>query len=63
MSVTWKTGDGVASSFDLAPGSDDWGGEFPDQPNGTILDYSVDVQFDDGSVQVFPNNPADPQLR
>jgi cysteine-rich repeat protein len=60
MSVTWKIGDGVAGAFDLTQTADDWMGDFPDQPNGTIISYSVDVQFDDGSAQVFPNNPADP---
>lgn len=60
MSVTWKTGDGVASSFELTPGTDEWAGDFPEQPNGTIIYYSVDIVFDDGSTQVFPNNPADP---
>jgi cysteine-rich repeat protein len=60
MSVTWKTGDGVASSFELTPSNDEWGGDFPDQPNGTLVYYSVDVQFNDGSELVFPNNPADP---
>lgn len=60
MSVTWRTGDGVASAFDLTAGTDEWSGEFPDQPNGTIIYYSVDISFDDGTTQVFPNNPADP---
>lgn len=60
MSVTWKPRDGIASAFDLTANGDDWTGEFPDQPNGTILYYSVDIQLDDGSTQVFPNNEADP---
>ena len=32
MSITWRTGDGVASSFELSPGSDEWAGEFPELP-------------------------------
>lgn len=63
MVVTWKTGDGVASSFELSPGTDEWAGEFPEQPNGTIVFYSVDIQFDDGTIQAFPNNPADPNYQ
>ncbi|HUS28167.1 MAG TPA: hypothetical protein VMZ53_06645 [Kofleriaceae bacterium] len=58
--VTWKAGDGVASVFELTHDGDAWSGDIPEQPTGTVVSYSVDVQFDDGTSQVFPNNPADP---
>ncbi|HTL37193.1 MAG TPA: hypothetical protein VL326_28865 [Kofleriaceae bacterium] len=58
--VTWKAGDGVASTFDLAQDGEIWSGDIPEQPTGTVVSYSVDVLFDDGTSQVFPNNPADP---
>lgn len=61
--VTWRAGDGVPSSFDLVSQGGTWTGAFPDQPEGTVLSYALDVVFDDGSVQAFPNNPADPRYQ
>ena len=58
--VTWRVGDGVPSSFELASQGATWTGAFPAQPDGTVLAYTVEVVFDDGSVQLFPNNAADP---
>jgi MYXO-CTERM domain-containing protein len=58
--VTWKAGDGVASTFELTNAGETWSGDIPEQPTGTIVSYSLDVQFSDGTSQVFPNNPADP---
>lgn len=63
ITVTWSADDGVASTFDLANDAGIWRGSFPPQPNGTVISYAVDVVFDDGSVQVFPNNPADPRYQ
>jgi len=63
VSVTWHVGDGVASAFDLAQEGSTWRGSFPPQPDGTVVLYAVDVVFDDGSVRVFPNNPADPRYQ
>jgi cysteine-rich repeat protein len=63
ITVTWRIGDGVPSTFDLVPDGDAWRGAFPLQPDGTIVLYSVDVTYDDGRVQMFPNNPADPRYQ
>jgi cysteine-rich repeat protein len=63
VDVTWKAGDGVASAFELVQAGDVWSGDIPEQPNGTVISYSVDVELDDGSSQVFPNNPADPRYQ
>ncbi len=60
IEVSWRIGDGVASTFALVPDGTTWRGELPAQPDGTVIAYSVDVTFDDGTLQVFPNNPADP---
>ncbi|HSD87356.1 MAG TPA: hypothetical protein VLB44_07570 [Kofleriaceae bacterium] len=60
ISVAWKAGDGVASVFDLTPDADGWSGDLPDQPNGTVIRYSIDIELGDGTTQVYPNNPADP---
>ena len=58
--VTWKAGDGVASTFELTQDGESWSGDIPEQPTGTVVSYSIDVQLDDGTSIVFPNNPADP---
>lgn len=58
--VTWKANDGVPSELALAPAGTDWIGELPEQPDGTLVSYSVDITFDDGSLQSYPNNAADP---
>ena len=63
MHVTWRIDDGVPSSFELAPEGTTWRGAFPEMPEGSVVSYAVDVVFDDGSVQVFPNNPADPRYQ
>jgi uncharacterized protein (TIGR03382 family) len=63
INVAWHPDDGVASVFSLVREGDSWRGEFPPQPTGTVISYAVDVTFDDGNVQVFPNNPADPRYQ
>ena len=60
--VTWRAGDGVPATFELAPGSP-WTGSFPAQPPGTIVHYTVEATRDDGSSIVFPQNPADPEYQ
>jgi cysteine-rich repeat protein len=61
--VTWKANDGVPSELSLAPSGDDWLGEFPEQPDGTLITFSVDITFSDGSLSSLPNNPADPRYQ
>lgn len=63
ITVTWRAGDGVASSFDLVAEAGTWRGAFPAQPDGTVISYAVAVVYDDGGVQAFPNNPADPRYQ
>jgi len=60
--VTWHAGDGVPSTFDLAPGAP-WTGSFPQQPPGTVIRYTVEAMRDDGSSIAFPQNPADPEYQ
>ena len=60
MHVLWKIGDGIANELQLEDHGDTWTGAFPDQPEGTVISYSVDVTFDDGGRETFPDNPADP---
>jgi cysteine-rich repeat protein len=61
--VTWRPGEDVASTFDLVADGTTWRGAFPQLPDGTVITYAVDVVFDDGSVQTFPNNAADPRYQ
>lgn len=61
--VTWRAGDGVPSSFELARQGGMWTGVFPDQPDGTVISYGIEVVFDDGGVQRFPDNAADPEYQ
>ena len=63
IEVTWHPDDGVASTFELTPQGASWTGSFPEVPDGTVISYAVDVVFDDGDVEVFPNNPADPRYQ
>ncbi|HEY5920665.1 MAG TPA: hypothetical protein VIV11_03300 [Kofleriaceae bacterium] len=63
IDVTWRVGDGAPSTFALVAEGSTWRGAFPAQPDGSVILYSVDVVYDDGSVQMFPNNPADPRYQ
>jgi cysteine-rich repeat protein len=63
ITVTWKANDGVASELSLTQAGDDWTGEFPAQPDGTLITYTADVTYSDGSLASFPNNPADPRYQ
>jgi MYXO-CTERM domain-containing protein len=64
IKVTWKVGDGVASEFSLVDTDGSlWSGEFPSQPEGTVITYVVDVTFSDGTISTYPNNPADPRYQ
>ncbi|HUJ60921.1 MAG TPA: DUF4215 domain-containing protein [Kofleriaceae bacterium] len=60
MTVTWQAGTGVPSSFQLVPNGTTWSGAIPAQPADTLVHYAVDIELDDGSEIVFPQNPADP---
>jgi cysteine-rich repeat protein len=63
MKVTWTANDGVASEILLAASGDDWRGTFPALPDGTLVHYTVDITYSDGSLATFPNNEADPRYQ
>ncbi len=64
ITITWRANDGVPSEILLTPlDPSTWTGMFPEQEDGTVIAYSADVLFDDGSIQSFPNNPADPRYQ
>lgn len=62
VQVTWHAGDGVPSTFDLAPGAA-WTGSFPAMAPGTVVGYTVEALRDDGTSIVFPQNAADPEYQ
>ncbi len=63
IKVTWKANDGVPSELLLAQSGDDWLGELPEQPDGTLVTFTVDITYSDGSLSSLPNNPADPRYQ
>lgn len=63
MHVLWKIGDQIANDLDLAFDGTAWSGTIPVQPDGTVVNYSVDVTLDDGVQIAFPDNPADPMYQ
>ncbi len=65
MHLLWKIGDRVANDIELAATSDGsaWTGTIPTQPDGTVVEFSVDVTLDDGTELALPDNPADPMYQ
>jgi len=63
MHVLWKVGDSVVNDLDLAPDGDAWTGSIAPQPDGTVVNYSVDITLDDGTQRSLPDNPADPMYQ
>jgi len=45
---------------DMTPEPGGFAAILPNFPDGTVAEYQVQVQFNDGSVANFPQNPADP---
>jgi cysteine-rich repeat protein len=59
--VEWKArGASELARVDLALSGDRFEGAIPSQPEGSVVQYQVVVQLEDGTTQSFPNNPADP---
>jgi cysteine-rich repeat protein len=61
--VRWRSGAAPPAAFALAGGGATWTGEFPAQPAGTVIAYTVDAALDDGTHVVLPYNPADPEYQ
>jgi len=56
----WERGDEAnVSDISLTRQGDDFAGELPPQASGTVLQYRLEVTFDDGTVVTLPDNPAD----
>ena len=63
MHVLWKVGNEIANDLDLAFDGTAWTGQLPVQPDGTVVNYSVDILLDDGTQLAYPDNPADPMYQ
>ncbi|HEY0254383.1 MAG TPA: myxococcus cysteine-rich repeat containing protein, partial [Kofleriaceae bacterium] len=58
----WKIGDAI-TELELAPGDPAWTGAITPQPQGTIVQYSIAITLDDGTVITRPDNPGDPMYQ
>ncbi|HEY5920664.1 MAG TPA: DUF4215 domain-containing protein [Kofleriaceae bacterium] len=63
VNVTWQSSEGASGSFALAAQGAMWTGAFPEQPDRSLLLYSVTATFADGSTRTLPDNPADPMYQ
>ena len=60
ITAQWQIDGSFFNDVALAPAGDGtWTGSFPPQVDGTIIRYSLIVDYDDGSSLLLPNNPAD----
>lgn len=60
--ATWRlrTRPDVGGEVALQDSGDGFVGGLPLAPAGNVIEYQVRVEYEDGSEQFFPNNPADP---
>ena len=59
MSLELHAG-GEPVTLAMTEAGDVWSVTLPEQPDNTLVRYRVIAEIDDGSQQVFPDNPADP---
>jgi cysteine-rich repeat protein len=59
--LPWKprTGEGGAT-MNLANDAERYWAHIPTQPDGSVVNYSVRLEFTDGATVVYPQNPGDP---
>jgi cysteine-rich repeat protein len=60
ITAQWQINGGVFTDFALASSGSAWTGSFPAQSDGTIIDYSLIVTYDDATTLSLPANAADP---
>ncbi|MEJ7730465.1 MAG: MYXO-CTERM sorting domain-containing protein [Polyangiaceae bacterium] len=55
-----RTDPGAGGALPMSQAGSLLSGTIPSQADGTLVEYQVEVALGDGSVLVFPDNPADP---
>lgn len=62
MTLVWQLRDAPASQgqVTLAANNGGFEGAIPEQPPGSVVQYRVEVNLDDGNRLLLPDNPADP---
>lgn len=63
--VAWKpraatTASETITMTEVAGSPDTYEGVLPEQPAGQVINFQVEVTFDDATSKTFPANPADP---
>lgn len=61
--LTWAPHGGQGGQVTLGNAGNTWSGAIPTQPDGTVVDYSVDLTLADGSTIHYPQNKADPSYQ
>lgn len=61
VTVAWRQRDlSDSGDFSMIETAGTYEGDIPQQPEGSVVNYQVMVQFSDGAKRVFPDNAADP---
>ncbi|HUS28864.1 MAG TPA: MYXO-CTERM sorting domain-containing protein [Kofleriaceae bacterium] len=61
--LTWAPRGGTAAEVAVTESGGLWSANIPTQPDGTVVNYHVTVQLEDGSSISYPQNPADPDYQ
>ncbi|MBV8762571.1 MAG: DUF4215 domain-containing protein [Deltaproteobacteria bacterium] len=61
--LTWAPHGGTGGQIPLANSGTTWSAEIPTQPDGTVVDYSIDLTLSDNTVIHYPQNKADPSYQ
>jgi MYXO-CTERM domain-containing protein len=61
--LTWVPKGGAGGTVNLTANGNTWSGAIPQQPDGTVVLYSVAVTLSDTTVVTYPENKADTQYQ
>jgi MYXO-CTERM domain-containing protein len=61
--LTWSPRGGTAADIAITNNGGLWTGNIPTQPDGTVVNYHVTVELEDGSKVSYPQNEADPDYQ
>lgn len=61
VSLAWRQRDlSDSGTVEMTVTDGMYEGDIPQQPDGTVVNYQVKLEFEDGTKRVFPDNAADP---